>query len=214
MHKPKKMKGTYAYIYSNIYIQRFNYLPWWRHPILFIIMSLSGAIFYSSHMELGGMAELAALFTVYHGSAADSGFDREKKDPSGWRQGRTSGWCPPGSWETAGFKAGLGGNQHNLTQSSGFSPEKFSPVKEFLTGPWKRTSFLCPSAPWAFLRSLSGAVSPLEHLINATIITWRPLPVSPTNHGDRSEPSALALLTPGLSSSGMRDLGDHMQRKP
>lgn len=40
------------------------------------------------------MAELAALFTVYRGSAADSGFYR-KKNPSGWRQGRAAGWGPP-----------------------------------------------------------------------------------------------------------------------
>lgn len=211
------------------------------------------------------MAELAALFTVYRGSAADSVFYRKKRSlwveagQSSWlvptwtplwvgqrdgTEGRTAsmdetegkdigregagadvteggwvlqglgrilwGWLEVEAVKLLGGKAGLAGHQQDLTQRSGCSP-----VKELLAALWKITTFLClaPQHP----EHLSGApqeLFPPEPLINATIITWRPLPVSPTDHSDTSEPSALALLTPGLSSSDMRNLGDHMQRKP
>lgn len=47
----------------------------------------------------------------------------------------------------------------------------FYSVKEFFAALWKITSFLCLAqrASCAFIKSLSGSVSPLKHLINAII---------------------------------------------
>lgn len=92
------------------------------------------------------------------------------------------GWFNPEAMKPAGWHSRACRKSPGGLARTRFLPPCFFPVKELRAALWKINSFLCLAQrlSCAFIKSRSGAVSPLKHLINchrslSLLLPWVPL---------------------------------------